>query len=122
MEKIMNKLLKSSLLVGLLHVSGGVIAEGSIQHFGQSTQHVAQSATHSAKAVGTSALGVTKLVSGVAAIPFKGLSAVGSLSDIVGDFLWENTSGETILEVTDETVTAGPAPFLKSDALTVANR
>jgi|GEM_PF-3769790 len=118
----MNKLLlKSSILIGLLHVSGGVMAEGSVQHFGQSTQHVAQSATHSAKAVGNSAVGVTKLVSGVVAIPFKGLGAVGSLSETVGDFLWENASGNGKLEVSEETVTAGPAPFLANEALVVAN-
>jgi hypothetical protein len=118
----MNKLLlKLSILVGLLQVSGGVMAEGSVQHFGQSTQHVGQSAKHSAQAVGNTAVGVTKLVSGVVAIPFKGVGAVGSLSETVGDFLWDNASGDVALEVSEETVTAGPAPFLSNDLLVVAN-
>jgi hypothetical protein len=113
--------LKTSILIGLLHVSGSAMAEGSIQHFGQSSQHVAQSATHSARGVGNSVVGVTKLVSGVVAVPFKGLGAVGSLSETVGDFLWKNASGQSELTVSEETVTAGPAPFLNDDALVVAN-
>lgn len=118
----MTKLLKSSILLGLLHVSGSVMAEGSLQHFGQSANHVAQSTTHSAQAVGNTAVGASQLVSGVVAIPFKGLGAVGSLSDTVGDFLWENAAGETVLEISEETVTAGPAPFINKAELSLANR
>jgi hypothetical protein len=118
----MNKLLlKSSVLIGLLQVSSGVMAEGSVQNFGQSTQHVAQSATHSAQAIGNTVVGSTKLVSGVVAIPFKGIGAVGSLSETVGDYLWENASGKVALEVSEETVTVGPAPFLSNDAFVVVN-
>jgi len=118
----MNKLLlTSTVLISLLNVSGSAMAEGSVQHFGQSAQHVTQSATHSAKAVGNAAVGATKLVSGVVAIPFKGLEAVGSLSETVGDFLWENASGNAELEISEETVTAGPAPFLTNDAFVMAN-
>ena len=114
-------LLKSSILIGLLQVSGGVMAEGSVQHFGQSAEHIGQSAIHSAEAFGNTIVGSTKLVSGVLAVPFKGLGVIGSLSDTVGDFLWDSASANESLEISEETVTAGPAPFLANNTLAVTN-
>jgi len=110
----MNKsLFAVSALVASLTMSGAAMAEGSIQHFGQSISHVGQSATHSAKATGDVLLGTTKLVSGVAAVPFKGIGAAADASNAVGDFLWDTATGgvEGDLKVSDEAVTAGPAPM-----------
>ena len=106
-------LLTVPALVAALTVSGVTFAEGSVQHFGQSVTHISQSATHSSKAVGDVLLGTTKLVSGVAAVPFKGIGAAAEVSNTIGDFLWETATGDVNneLEVSDETVTAGPAPM-----------
>lgn len=111
--------MKSSLfsvpaLLVAITLSGSVVAEGSIQHFGQSASHLGQSTSHSAQAVGNALVGTTKLASGVAAIPFKGIGAAATASNKLGDFLWNNATGtaDDALEISDESVTAGPAPAL----------
>lgn len=109
--------MKKLLLVASLILSSGIAstsvhAEGSMQHFGQSAQNAAQSAKHSAATVGETLIGTSKLVSGVAAVPFKALGAVGHASGAIGDLLWENAAGTEPLEVTEDTVTVGPAPFV----------
>lgn len=101
-------------LVAALMISGSVLAEGSVQHFGQSANHLGQSAVHSADSTGHALVGTAKLVSGVVAIPFKGIGSVAKASNALGDMLWNNATGKenTALEISDETVTAGPAPTL----------
>lgn len=102
----------SALVATSLLFSTGAFAEGSLQHFGNSAQHVKQSAQHTAGSVGHAAVGSGKLVSGVVAVPLKVIGKAGDASDAVGDLLWENATGEEALEVTEDTVTAGPAPMV----------
>ena len=114
---IMKKTLLITALISAAFMSSATVyAEGSVQHFGTSTQHVGQSAVHSGKSVANAVVGSTKFVSGVVAIPFKGVGAVanlsGSVSESVGGFLWEHATGQEVLEVSEETVTAGPAPMV----------
>lgn len=102
----------SALLASSLFVSAGAYAEGSLQHFGNSAQHVIQSAQNGAGSAGHAAAGTGKLVSGVVAVPLKVIGKAGDASDAVGDILWENAAGTEALEVTEDTVTAGPAPLV----------
>jgi len=103
-------LIIGSLMLSSLTISSAAMAEGSIQHFGDSAQHLKQSTLHTAGSVAHTLVGSGKLVSGAVALPFKALGKVGDASDAVGELLWENATGATPLEVTDSTVTAGPAP------------
>lgn len=99
-------------LVTALMISGSVLAEGSVQHFGQSANQLGQSAVHSADSTGHALVGTAKLLSGVVAIPFKGVGVAANASNALGDLLWDNATGNESnqLEISDETVTAGPAP------------
>jgi hypothetical protein len=110
---------KVPTLIAMFIVSGSALAEGSVRsfgqsanHIGQSASHVGQSAIHTAKASGNAVVGTTKLVAGVAAVPLKTLGAVGDVSHAAGDLLWNAATGTDRheLEVSDETITAGPAP------------
>jgi hypothetical protein len=100
------------LLTASMLISAGVSAEGSMQHFGGSAQNLKQSTTHTAGSIGNGVVGSAKLVSGVAAVPFKVLGSVAAASNAVGNSLWDNATGSDELEVSDTTVTAGPAPMM----------
>ncbi len=102
--------LVTTLLTSSLFFSTGVNAEGSLQHFGESAQHLKNSAQHTAGSMGHSLVGSSKLVSGVIAVPFKIIGKTATASDAVGNLLWENASGKQALEISEKTVTAGPAP------------
>lgn len=103
---------KALLLTASLFISAGVSAEGSMQHFGESAQHLKQSTIHTAGSLANGAVGSAKLVSGITALPFKAVGSVTAASNAVGDLLWDNATGNEELEVTDQTVTAGPAPMV----------
>ena len=105
-------LLTASLVLSSMMMSAAVSAEGSIQNYGQSTSHISESAQHSAGAMANGIVGTTKLVSGAVAVPFKGLGMAGDASEKVGDFLWDQAMGEKPLEVSDDTLTAGPSPLV----------
>lgn len=105
---------KTILPVLVMSVSTAVLAEGSMQNFANSAGHGWQASKQSAQAVGDAVIGTTQVVSGVAAVPFKLVGAVATTSNKVGDALWDNARGQKseALEVSDEVVTAGPAPYL----------
>ncbi len=109
MKKLTANLL---LLTTSILISSGVSAEGSMQHFGESAQHLKQSTVHTAGSIGNGVVGSAKLVSGIAALPFKAVGSVTAASNAVGDMLWDNATGTEELELTDKTVTAGPAPMV----------
>lgn len=92
-------------LILLLAVAANSSAQNSFQHSGQAV-------THSLQALGESMVAGAKLVSGVAAVPFKAIGAVGELSGQMGDSLWQaaNAPVGAPLPVTDEVITAGPSP------------
>lgn len=102
--------LSATLIATSLIFSNSAFAEGSIQHFGNSAQHLKQSTQHTAGSIGHALVGSGKLVSGAVALPFKAIGKAGEASEALGDLLWENATGESPLEVSDHTVTAGPAP------------
>ena len=78
-----------------------VLAGGSAQHFSKAVTHSAQAVAHS------TAAGV-KLVSGVAAVPLMITGEIGKASGQLGEAMWDEANTE--LPITDETITAGPAP------------
>jgi len=109
----MNKFKSSAIiLVASVLVSTGVSAEGSMQNFANSAQNIKQSALYTAGSVGNGVVGSAKLVSGVAALPFKAIGSVTAASNSIGDLLWDNATGQEALEVSDKAVTAGPAPMV----------
>ncbi|WP_148212513.1 hypothetical protein [Hahella chejuensis] len=79
-----------------------------------SMQHFSQAATHSAQATTNTVSGGAKLASGAAAVPFKAIAVVGEASARIAEPLWNSATGQKSgsLEVSDESVTAGPAPAL----------
>lgn len=108
-------------LIATVIFSCNAFAEGSVQHFkqsatqvGQSASYLGQSAAHSAKATGNALVGSAQVVAGVAAIPFKAGGVVGDASKAAGNLLWNVATGTQSqpLDVSEETVTAGPAPTL----------
>lgn len=102
----------SMLLAASICISTGVSAEGSMQHFGESAQNLKQSTIHTAGSLAHGMVGSGKLVSGIAALPFKALGSTATASHAVGDLLWDNATGDKSLKVSDKTVTAGPAPMV----------
>lgn len=105
---------KTIIPVLVMGLSGVAMAEGSVQNFANSAKHGWQASKHSAQATGDALIGTTQVVSAVAAVPFKLVGAVATTSNKVGDALWDNARGQQSeeLEVSDEVVTAGPAPYL----------
>lgn len=107
----MNKLiLKTTLIAASLSLSTVAFAEGSLQHFGESAQHLKNSTQHSAGSVGHTLVGSGKLVSAAVAVPFKVIGKTAAASEAIGDLLWDSATGGPALEVSDNTITAGPAP------------
>ncbi len=102
---------KALLLTASVFMSAGVSAEGSMQHFAESASHLKQSTVHTTASIGNGAVGSAKLVSGIAALPFKAVGSAAA-SNAVGDLLWDNATGNEELELTDKTVIAGPAPMV----------
>lgn len=83
-------------------------AQGLSEHAGNaaSAGGVAVVASGYSALEGTAASG--KLASGVAAVPLKGLGAVGSVADKAGNALLGKPSEP--LPISEEAVTAGPPP------------
>ncbi len=94
-------------LTGMLGLTQPALAEGSLQHSGQSINH-------SAQAVGHMVVGGVKLTSGAVAIPLGFSAGAGKLSGQASEALWEDAHTETEigapLTITDETIVLGPAP------------
>ena len=102
MKKI---ILSISMIASLLLAGQTAMAEGSIRHSGQALTHSVQASAHS---VGAAA----KLTSAAVAIPLIAVGAVGQVSGEAGKVLLDEANGDfdKPLTVSDETVTAGPAP------------
>lgn len=103
--------MKKMLLIGLLALS----AAGAAQAAGMS-EHAENAAVASGSAVVASGVAATEaaiasgqLVSGVAALPLKGVGAVGKVADSAGDALLSVATDEP-LPISEESVTASPAP------------
>lgn len=107
-------MIKTIIPVLVMGLSSIALAEGSTQNFANSAKHGWQASKQSAQAAGDALIGTTQVVSAVAAVPFKLVGAVATTSNKVGDALWDNARGHNPeeLEVSDEVVTAGPAPYL----------
>lgn len=82
-------------------IAAPALAGGSAQHFSNAVNHSAQAAAHS------TAAGV-KLVSGAVAVPLMITGEIGKASGQLGEAMWDEANTE--LPITDETITAGPAP------------
>jgi len=79
---------------------------------GGSVEHSAKALEMSLEAIGHSTIAGLKLVSGAVAVPLTFAGEVGKVSGDVGHDLWEeaNTTESDAFPVSDEVVTAGPAP------------
>ena len=77
----------------------------AIKHAGAASSHASRSAAHSIAATG-------QVVSGVIAVPLMSAGAVGAASARLGEELWDAATAPAggPLEISEETVTAGPAP------------
>ena len=76
------------------------------------SQNLSKGIEHSVQAVGYSVAGSAQLASGAIAVPLIAIGSVGELSKAAGTDLMRtaNTPIGTPLPVSDETVSAGPAP------------
>ena len=77
----------------------------AVKHTGAASSHASRSAAHSIAASG-------QVVSGVIAVPLMSAGVVGAASAQAGEALWDGATAPAHgpLEISDETVTAGPAP------------
>ncbi|UUC49582.1 hypothetical protein NOX82_27530 [Pseudomonas citronellolis] len=80
------------------------------QHAVASTQHAAAASGHAASAVGHGAVASGQVVGGAVALPLKAVGAVGEAADKAGDALLNSAGVSKPLPVSDDTVSAGPAP------------
>ena len=98
-------ILSISTIASLFLAGQAALAEGSVRHSGQALTHSVQASAHS---VGAAA----KLTSAAVALPLVAVGAVGHVSGEAGKALLDeaNSDFKTPLTVSDETVTAGPAP------------
>jgi hypothetical protein len=80
-------------------------ASKAVKHAGAAGSHASRSAAHSVAASG-------QVVSGVIAVPLMSAGAMGAASAQAGEALWEASAAPAHgpLEISEETVTAGPAP------------
>jgi len=77
-----------------------------------STQNFSEAAGHSVKATGHSVAGSAKLAVSAVAAPLIIVGSIGAVSQSAGEDLW-NIANQPIgdpLPISDETVSAGPAP------------
>lgn len=100
-----NQLSIAALALVLLGCSGG-----PYQHATASTQHAAAASGHAASAATHGAVASGQVVTGAVALPLKAVGAVGKAADKAGDTLLDATGDSKPLHVSDETVSAGPAP------------
>jgi len=99
------KMVIISVMLVSLFFSQQAMAQGSVHHSAQAT-------AHSTVAVGHSTAGAAKLTSAAVAVPLVAAGAIGAVSAEAGKGLSKAANspiGEP-LEVSDETITAGPAP------------
>jgi len=86
---------------------------------GGASYHLSQALANSMEALAQATVGGLKLVSGAIAVPLMVGGEIGKVSGQAGDELWEeaNTPIGKPLVITDDVVTAGPAPAeaMKSD-------
>lgn len=101
----MNKKIIATAFLGALFISQPAMAQGFSEHAGQSVGH-------SAQAIGHGLVGTAKLASAVVAVPLMAAGAVGEVSGKAGDSLMDASSTPigAPLEVSDESVVAGPSP------------
>ncbi len=88
------------------------VAGGQQAMAGGSMQHAGQASAYSVQASGHAVLAATQLTSAVAAAPLQVAGAVGAVSGRAGAALMQQANDDFSkpLKVTNETVTAGPAP------------
>lgn len=106
--KIFKTMLLGISLIALLSVN----AYAGDTHSGRAVTHSGQASVHSAEAAAHGSVGAVQVTSGAVAVPLYVIGSVGALSTHVADELMEVATtpiGEP-LEITDETVTAGPPP------------
>ncbi|MBI2994459.1 MAG: hypothetical protein HYY48_09850 [Gammaproteobacteria bacterium] len=79
---------------------------------GGASYHLSQALANSMEALAQTTVGGLKLISGSIALPLMMGGEIGKVSGQVGDELWEeaNTPIGKPLVITDDIVTAGPAP------------
>lgn len=106
------KIFKTTLIGISLIVLLSANAYAGDTHSGRAVTHSVQASVHSAEAVAHVSAGAVQVTSGVVAIPLYVIGSVGAASTHVADELMKVATtpvGEP-LEITDETVTAGPPP------------
>jgi hypothetical protein len=79
---------------------------------GGASHHVSKALAHSLEAVAHTTVAGMKVVSGAVALPLVIVGEIGQVSGDAGEELWEEANrpiGEPLV-ISDEVVTAGPAP------------
>lgn len=96
-----------SMVMVLFLTCSASFAQGT--YSGQAVKHSVAASTNASKAAGNAIAGSAQVVSGVAAVP---LIVVGSVVQKTGEGLWDAATQpvDGPLEISDETVSAGPSP------------
>lgn len=107
MKKTMNFILTITIAVfALISVSFA-----GTTHSGQASQNAVQASGAASNSAAHSVAASTQVASAVIAVPLVVVGSVGSASAQIGEDLWKAaTTPGAPLEISDETVTAGPSP------------
>ncbi|MFH2057372.1 MAG: hypothetical protein ABIJ59_00535 [Pseudomonadota bacterium] len=99
-----------TLIIVILISNQPSFAQGT--HSGQAVKNSAQASASVSKGAAHSIAASSQVASAVIAIPFMALGASGAVSAKVGEDLWDaaNKPAGRPLEITDETISAGPPP------------
>ncbi len=103
--------MKTTQLIPLLLVA--MLISASTANAGEILGHSVQASQHGSKALAHSAAGAAKLTIGVVAVPLIAVGEVGKAFGDSGDAMWDYAN--TPLPISNETVTAGPAPSVPSE-------
>lgn len=93
-----------------LALSIALLTATPLAQAGGPSYEFSQALGYSGQAIGHSATAAVRLSSGVVALPFKAVGALGQGIGRAGDDLWNTASWDRPLPLTDEHLTVGPSP------------
>ncbi len=103
---------KTLLIISLvLFISNSALAGDT--YSGQAVRHSGKAVSHASEGIGNAIVGSGQVTSAVIAVPLIMGSAVGTVSGVAGSTLMDAAASPATckpLKISDETVTAGPAP------------
>lgn len=103
------KLIMASIIM-IITINSQAFAQGT--HAGKAIKNASAAGSHASQSAAHSIAATGQVVSGIIAVPLMSAGAVGGVSARMGEELRDaaNAPATGPLEISDETVTTGPAP------------